>query len=356
MEKVRILFSPDVESGNTNAQSLTTREIALRLDPGRFQLSLWYEHDPDARLQNRANIRLLKLPAHGKTIRILREMLSGYDMIAYMDYSPATYLFLHLPPSLRSRTKMVYHVEAPAAQMENPARTLRFLYNGTVRRCDAYTGVTEFVARDIGNLVGKKVNYIFPLGVDTKMFTPPERRQNASPVVLFVGTLIARKGPQYLIDAAVRFPGAIFRLVGSGRGGFDEVLRQRISELRLQNIRLEGPKSQTEILKIMRESDIFVLPSRLEGLPKVTLEAAATGLPCIVFRDYETPSVIDGVTGFQVTTVDEMMAALEKLIGDSNLRQTMGAAAREHVKGFDWDLVSAIWQRTYLEIAAGNLR
>jgi glycosyltransferase involved in cell wall biosynthesis len=108
------------------------------------------------------------------------------------------------------------------------------------------------------------------------------------------------------------------------------------------------------MVEIMRNSDIFLLPSRLEGIPKVTLEASATGLPCIVFRDYETPSVVDGITGFQVATLEDMMRALGKLIEDRSLRQRMGAAAREHMEKFDWNVVSRQWQSAYLEIAAAQ--
>jgi glycosyltransferase involved in cell wall biosynthesis len=356
MEKVRILFLPGVDADNTNAQSLNVREIVLRLGPDRFEITLWYEHEPDARLRDRPNIRLLKLPSHGKTRRILSEMLSGYHIIAYMDYSPASYLFLHLPGAVRTSVRTVYHAEAPVAQMQNPSRALRFLYDGTFPRCDVYTGITEFVARDIASHIDKKVSYILPVGVDAKTFTPPQERSSAAPVILFAGTLIARKGPQHLIDAALRFPGALFRLVGSGREGFAEVLRQKITELGVKNVTLEGPKSQSHLLQIMRESDVFILPSRLEGLPKVTLEAAAAGLPCVVFRDYETPSVIDGVTGFQVSTIEEMMSALEKLIADPPLRERMGAAARNHAEAFDWDLVSTKWESAYLEIATGRAR
>jgi glycosyltransferase involved in cell wall biosynthesis len=106
----------------------------------------------------------------------------------------------------------------------------------------------------------------------------------------------------------------------------------------------------------MRHSDIFILPSRLEGIPKVTLEAAATGLPCIVFRDYRSPSVIDAVTGFQVGTLEEMMRALRRLIEDRSLRERMGVAARKHMEGFDWELVSRQWQSAYLEIATMQAR
>ena len=192
------------------------------------------------------------------------------------------------------------------------------------------------------------------MGVDTNRFTPPVERERSIPTVLFAGTLIERKGPQYLIEAAALFRNATFRLVGAGRQGFETVLQEKISRLGLSNVTLEGPKNQSQMLEVMRASDIFVLPSRLEGIPKVTLEAAATGLPCIVFRDYETPSVVDGVTGFQVATAEEMMQRLGQLIFDPSLREQMGNAARQHVLQFDWDLVSTLWQKAYLEIGTGK--
>jgi len=353
MQRLRVLFMPDVDVDNTNAQSLNVREIALRLDPARFHSTLWYEVEPDPRLLSCPGVRLLQLPARRKTLRILREMLSGYDLVTYMDYSPASYMFLRVPGVVR-RAKAVMHVEAPTSQLTNPSPQMRRLFEGVRARCDVYTGITEFIAQEFRDRTKKKVSYILPVGVDTSLFHPPAERRNASPVVLFVGTLIERKGPQYVFDAAARFPNAIFRIVGAGREGFAEVLRERIAQSGLTNVTLEGPKTQSQMLEIMRASDIFLLPSRLEGIPKVTLEAAATGLPCIVFRDYETPSVVDGVTGFQVETIEEMMQALAQLLGDGSLRQRMGAAARDHMNSFDWDVVARQWQDAYLEIAAAR--
>jgi glycosyltransferase involved in cell wall biosynthesis len=352
MDRVRILFLPMVDADNTNAQSLNVREIVLRLDPGLFESTLWYEREPDSRLKDRPGIQLRQLPARGKSWRILGEMMAGYDIIGYVDYSPASYFFLHLPPMLRRGARAVFHAEAPAAQMVNPSRTLRFLFDGIYPRCDVYTGITEFVARDVYNNLAKRVSHILPVGVDTRLFTPPSERANSAPVVLFAGTLIERKGPQYVVDAAARFSSVSFRIVGAGRHGFEKIVQQRITQLGLTNVSTEGPKTQSQMLDIMRTSDIFLLPSRLEGIPKVTLEASATGLPCIVFGDYETPSVVDGVTGFQVRTIEEMMEALGKLIADCSLRERMGSAARSHVRTFDWDIVAGQWQSAYLEIAA----
>jgi glycosyltransferase involved in cell wall biosynthesis len=352
MGKVRILFLPPVDAGNTNAQSLNVREIVLRLDPERIESTLWYEHAPDPRLLDRLGIHLLRLPQSRKTLRILREMLSGYDLIAYMDYSPASYLFLHIPCIFRARTKAVFHAEAPRAQLVNPSRLLRFLHRGVLSRSDAYTGITEFVAEDMREVAKPGVRHILPIGVDSRFYGPPSLRKHPTPTVLFVGTVIERKGPQLLLEAARRIPQARFRIVGATRDGFSATIQQKVNELKLQNLALEGPRSQTEVRDIMWQSDIFILPSRLEGMPKVTLEAAATGLPSLVFRDYQTPSVIDGITGFQVNTEEEMLTRLEQLIEDPELRNRMGRNAREHAMKFDWDAVSPLWENAYLQIAA----
>ena len=356
MDKVRILFLPAVDAGNTNAQSLNVREIALRLDPERFQSTLYYEREPDPRLRGWPGISLRRLPSQRKTFQIVREMLTGYDIISYVDYSPASYLFLHLPRALRRTTRAVFHAEAPLAQMVNPSRSLRCLSQGVLPRCDVYTGITQFVARDISQTTKRKVSHILPVGVDTAFFRPLAQRNCSAPVVLFAGTLIERKGPQHVIEAAERFPNAIFRIVGAGRLGFEKTLQEQISQMGVKNVSLEGPRTQLEILGIMQSSDIFLLPSRLEGIPKVTLEAAATGLPCIVFRDYETPSVVDHVTGFQVGSLAEMMDALGKLLADRSLRERMGTAARQHMEKFDWDVIGRQWQNAYLEIAAARVK
>lgn len=352
MDKVRVLFLPAVDAGNVNAQSLNVREIALRLDPSLFSISLWFEQEPDARLVNRSGIRLLRLPNRRRTATILREMLRGYDIIAYMDYSPASYTFVHMPRALRQGAKTVLHAEAPIAQMEDPSPMLQWLFHGVISRCDIYSGITNFVARDLQDRFGKEAGYILPVGVDTSLFSPPADRAHASPVVLFAGTVIERKGPQFLIEAAATLPAATFRIVGASRGGYDEVLRQKILQLGLANVRLDGGKTQVELREIMRDSDIFVLPSRMEGIPKVTLEAAATGLPCVVFADYATPSVIDGVTGFHVRTFAEMMQALKQLITNATLRAAMGVAARKHAESYDWNFIAQQWQHAYLEIAS----
>jgi glycosyltransferase involved in cell wall biosynthesis len=81
----------------------------------------------------------------------------------------------------------------------------------------------------------------------------------------------------------------------------------------------------------MAAADMFVLPSRFEGLPMSVIEAMLTGLP-VVACDVRGPAeqVVDSVTGLLVPVGDApaLAAALRRLAADSELRTRMGNAGR----------------------------
>jgi glycosyltransferase involved in cell wall biosynthesis len=338
--QIHILFNVCADAENYNAQSLNAREIALRLDPERFCSTLFFERSADARL-SRPAIRLVKLPERRRTLRILREMLGAYDAIIYMDLSPASYAYLHLPRMMRRSARSILCMEGPRGNFEGVSATVRKYAEYVAHHSDVRTAISEFVARDAEDLSGVRADFIIPAGVDTRFFYPPRSRDETVPTVLFVGHLIERKGPQLVVEAARQLPEAQFRLVGSARGQFGEELQKQCATL--PNVHLDRPMPQARLADVMRQSDLLLHPSRVEGVPKVTLEAAATGLPCIVFDYYQTPSVVDGSTGFQVKTFEEMVTRLKLLIADRGLRQKMGVAAVSHAAAFDWDRIAAKW-------------
>jgi glycosyltransferase involved in cell wall biosynthesis len=344
--RVRILFNVCADADNYNAQSLNAREIALRLDPAHFESTLFFERSPDTRLL-RQGISTVKLPRRCKTIRILREMMGRYDFIVYIDSSPASYIYLHLPRSLRRATKSVLCMEGPRGNLDGVSATVRAYADYAVRHADVRTAISDFVAQDAADSCGIKADMIMPVGVDTHVFSPPVVRNRQVATILFVGHLIERKGARLVYDAAKRLPQVQFRLIGGARDEFGRQLLSEHEKAKLSNVSIEKPIPQAQLADAMRDSDIFILPSRIEGMPKVTLEAAATGLPCIVFSDYKTPSVVDGVTGFQVETFEQMLDRLQLLVQDVDLRRRMSAAATSYAKQFDWDHVAAQWEATF---------
>jgi glycosyltransferase involved in cell wall biosynthesis len=214
-------------------------------------------------------------------------------------------------------------------------------------KLDRYFAITEYVAqtslRDYG-LISEK---IIPVGVDTGIFKAKHTYGSERIKVLFVGHLVERKHPDFVVEAAKHHPNVEFIIVGENRDGYQQHLEQLICNYRLTNVTIQSAMPQRELATFIQSCDLLLHPSRVEGLPKVTLEAAACGLPCIVFNDYQTPSVMEGITGYQVATFEEMLARLAVLIRDADLRRQMGQAAESHARNFDWDSIAKQWEAVF---------
>jgi len=97
----------------------------------------------------------------------------------------------------------------------------------------------------------------------------------------------------------------------------------------------------------MRNSDIFIMPSKSEGVPKVTQEAAACGLAQVIFGFYEAPSVIDGINGFVVWEDSRFIECVGELIESPGLAEKFGKSGAEMAKDlWDWNKVAPQWEQT----------
>ena len=175
---------------------------------------------------------------------------------------------------------------------------------------------------------------VIPYAADSRRFRPdPARSQGPGCTFLFAGGVCQRKGIRYLLDAwrLVRRRGWKLQLLGS--------LPRDPGPLGpyLDEIEPLGRVGHSEVPKVMAAADVFVFPSLFEGSAVVTYEALACGLPSVV-----TPSagsvVRDGVEGFLVppADVEALVARMERLGTDLELRAEMSAAARARAEAFDW--------------------
>jgi glycosyltransferase involved in cell wall biosynthesis len=152
------------------------------------------------------------------------------------------------------------------------------------------------------------------------------------PVVLTVGRLTHMKGQWHLVDAVRglldRFPDLAVVLVG--HGPLRETLEKRAAGLGVGGaVRFTGHR--TDARRLLAAADVFVLPSRHEGMPLVALEAMEAGLPVVATRVIGTEEVVeDGVTGALVRPGDPaaLGTALGRLLTDPALRRRQGDAGR----------------------------
>ncbi len=91
--------------------------------------------------------------------------------------------------------------------------------------------------------------------------------------------------------------------------------------------------ARADIPQVLRNFDLCVSSSRLEGVPLALLEAMSTGVPCVATRVGGVPEVLDESVGRLVDAgdADGLAHALLELVNDGLLRRTLGRAARAHV-------------------------
>ena len=185
---------------------------------------------------------------------------------------------------------------------------------------------------------------VIPNGVDLDRFRPAEDSRPPGRVrLLYVGRLREFKGVRILLSAfasmARRAEQAVeLHLVGDGP---DRATLERLSS-RLgitERVRFHGWVAYARITDFYHRADCLVLPSFVEGMPNVVLEAMACGLPVVGTDVAGTRELIrDGEEGRLVPrrNAEALGAALLQLVSDTKLRRRMGRCARERALEFSW--------------------
>jgi glycosyltransferase involved in cell wall biosynthesis len=354
MKPVRVLVDSLADTGLLNAQMGNAREIVSRLDPTRFHVSVFCAGEPDGRVAERANTRILRLPHRRQTVRILREFLAGnHHVLFYLKASPASRYYMNLRRGWDRRVT-IGTVESQCDLRNEPTISPENieLWEKTVLRCDHLFSNARSVQQSLETEYRLR-SAIVPTGVDTKFFCPhPKPQPNTRPVVLFVGSLRPFKQPNFMLDLAQEFPQADFHLAGDGQ--MAQELRERVLKENLKNVQLLGTLAPEALREQYQGADVFVFPSTWEGSPKVILEAAACGLPVIARTNYQPETVFDGATGYLVNSDTQLFERTEELLSRPELRRQLGAAGRILSQQFDWDRIALQWEEIFERLGSAR--
>jgi glycosyltransferase involved in cell wall biosynthesis len=170
--------------------------------------------------------------------------------------------------------------------------------------------------------------------------------------VLFVGRLTREKGADLLLDAVEAGTGAD-GVVVVGDGGERPVLEARARRAGV-TVRFAG--YQADVTPFLAAADVFVQPSRSEGLPFTALEAMAHGLPVVSTAVGGLGSAV-GDAGLVVAPEDGrgLGEALRALARDAERRHRLGEAGRRRVaRRFDVAAMLGALERIYEEAARGG--
>lgn len=188
---------------------------------------------------------------------------------------------------------------------------------------------------------------VIPNGVHLEHF--PAAQRSWQPLrMLFVGRVVYQKGLDLLLDALAGFEAQDWSLTIGGDGPRLESLRQQAAALGLgERVEFCGWLDRQELVERLAAANLFVHPSRHEGMPNAVLEAMASGLPVLASQIAGNEELVTPDCGMLVPSenVPALKAALHAL-AEPGLRQSLGAAARQRVQAhYSWQHVA----EAYLE-------
>lgn len=186
------------------------------------------------------------------------------------------------------------------------------------------------------------------------------------PFVLYVGTVMPRKGVTELVRAlgsvAEREDVPTPRAILAGENTLDEEYTARVEELIAElglerNVELMGFVDAADLPALYALADAFVVSSLEEGFGMTAVEAMAAGTPVVGTQVGGIPTIIeDGKQGRLVEPGDAaaLADALAEVLGDPEIRERMAEQARQRARDFSWEAVGEQVEVVYHEVGAST--
>lgn len=361
---VHIFVPRWMDRSNTNAQNSNAKALLSRFsDPRARWTAIRGEEPTDSVINNGV-----------ETVQLSRsrfwpfELSLGYqrkfDVIFYPGPHWSDELGIRLRRLSGRRVPLIWTIEGIIADQNTVGRISDFVGHSVFaqpgvdyaiprvrwmyRTADRIIAISPFLTRVAKFLYGDKVSYL-PLGIETSVFNSAGRKEPARCRVVTCGTVKSSKNPELFLQLARRYREADF--VWFGDGVLVQPLTAEAKRMNLDNVVFTGPIPPKSLAEEFRKSSIFVLSSRAEGVPKVSQEAAACGLPVVLNGYYEAPSVIHQRNGLVAWSDEEFIDHTGSLIHDAETRRKMGEQGAEMAKAWDWDLIAPRWEELLIQLA-----
>jgi glycosyltransferase involved in cell wall biosynthesis len=219
--------------------------------------------------------------------------------------------------------------------------------------------LTTREVEQVRNMGIKASSIIIPNGVEPATCANAHEKQDArrafgiaedAVVIMFLGRIHPKKGLDILVRAfsQIQVPGLIHQpfllIAGSdGGSGYRSEIEGQFEKIDISDkVKWLDEVTGGAKTQALRAADIFVLPSRSEGLPVAVLEAMAAELPVVVSKSCNLPEVGQWNAG-RVVSEDAvaLSEALKELVADPQLRVTCGTNGRRLVEAkFMWTAIA----------------
>lgn len=291
--------------------------------------------------------------------RVLWRLLRERPQIVHIHYaSPSARYFTMLARWLPFRVMVTCHGSDILRPLAGDVPHL----GAVLREADLATAVTTDIRRRLADqqLLAESDCLLVPNGVDTDFWQPaPEpRARTPEPVLVAVGRLEHVKGIDLLISACGMLvaAGQPVRLVIVGEGSQRAALeRQALAAGIGSRITFAGALPPPAIRARLHAADLFVLPSRSEGMPLALLEAMATGTAAIAADVGGIARMAGGAVRLvRAEDATDLASAIAELAADPALRRARAAEARTRALAFSIGRTNAAYEAAMLALVGAS--
>lgn len=238
----------------------------------------------------------------------------------------------------------LYFLEHPDQTVREVKRDYTALIRNHCGKSDAIITVSEHTKRRLIETLNIPASKIYPIhhGSDSYYGEPAiETETNeirkklgiTRPYFLFVGTREPRKNLPLLLEAFRTLPGDVELVLAGLEGWSQEPWRDLVTA----RVRISGYVTKPELRALYQGSTALIVPSKEEGFGLPLLEAMTAGAPVIVsdipvFREIAD----DACLRFEASSPEALREAMQKVLDDSDFRQSLIQKGRDRVKHFSW--------------------
>ena len=202
---------------------------------------------------------------------------------------------------------------------------------------------------DVYGLPEEKIPVIYN-GIDLSRCRIKENYETDVLRLIHIGRFNEQKNHEGLLNAFAKIreqiPDCRLDLIGDGE--LRETVEQQAKMLGLwESVRFLG--SQSNVYPYLKDADIFLLPSKYEGMPMTIIEAMGTGLPVVATAVGGVPDMLKQEQSGLLTACepDAVAEAVIRLAKDPALRERLGRAAKQESRRFSAETMAERYCAAY---------
>lgn len=304
----------------------------------------------------------MALGANIKAYRMVVGLLKKYTYSFVHVHTPIGSIIGRLAAH-KTHTKIIYTAHGFHFYKGAPFKNW-LLYYPAEWLCSWWTDVLITINQEDYQLAKKhmharRTEYVPGVGVDTEKFAAccvdREKKREELGIskddilLISVGELNQNKNQSVVIRAMAELQNANVHYLLCGQGELLQELRQLAEELKVQK-QVHFLGFRNDVLELYRCSDVFVFPSKREGLSVALMEAMASGLPVICSKIRGNVDLVENEKGglyIQPESVKEMASAIRRMCTDVRFRRACSEYNFSAIKKYDTPNCNQIMKEIY---------